>query len=111
MPCFYLNPEQDDFNKIPELQICIAEALYDAKARPIKPQCVQGRRNQDPARSDRVQPRAGMGDHGQERGSVDGRDGADKPCGGGAIQRRAMTMSVAAGAVGIDNGRPCQKCR
>ncbi len=29
MPCFYLNPKQDDFNKIPELQICIAEALYD----------------------------------------------------------------------------------
>ncbi len=29
MPCFYLNPEQDDYNKIPELQVCIAEALYD----------------------------------------------------------------------------------
>ncbi len=28
MPCFYLTPEQDDFNQ--ELQICIAEALYDA---------------------------------------------------------------------------------
>ncbi len=27
MPCFYLNPEQDDSNQ--ELQICIAEALYD----------------------------------------------------------------------------------
>ncbi len=27
MPCFYLNPQQDDFNQ--ELQICIAEALYD----------------------------------------------------------------------------------
>ncbi len=26
---FYLNPKQDDFNKIPELQVCIAEALYD----------------------------------------------------------------------------------
>ncbi len=26
---FYLTPEQDDFNKIPELQIYIAEALYD----------------------------------------------------------------------------------
>ncbi len=22
---FYLTPEQDDFNKIPELQVCIAE--------------------------------------------------------------------------------------
>ncbi len=32
MPCFYLTPNQDDFNKIPELQVCIAEALYDAEA-------------------------------------------------------------------------------
>ncbi len=27
MSCFYLIPKQDDFNQ--ELQICIAEALYD----------------------------------------------------------------------------------
>ena len=27
---YYLNPEKDGFNKIPELQVCIAEALYDA---------------------------------------------------------------------------------
>ena len=27
MPCFYLTPNQDDFNQ--ELQVCIAEALYD----------------------------------------------------------------------------------
>jgi ElaB/YqjD/DUF883 family membrane-anchored ribosome-binding protein len=26
---FYLTPKQDDFNKIPELQACITEALYD----------------------------------------------------------------------------------
>ncbi len=26
---FYLTPEQDDFNKIPEIQAYIAEALYD----------------------------------------------------------------------------------
>ncbi len=31
MPCFYLTPNQDDFDKIPELQVCIAEALYDAE--------------------------------------------------------------------------------
>ncbi len=31
MPCSYLNPEQDDFNKFPELQV-IAEALYDAES-------------------------------------------------------------------------------
>ena len=29
MPCFYLNPKKDDYNQIPELQVCIAEALYD----------------------------------------------------------------------------------
>ncbi len=29
MPCFYLTPKKDDFNKIPDLQVCIAEALYD----------------------------------------------------------------------------------
>ncbi len=29
MPHFYLTPKQDDFDKIPELQVCIAEALYD----------------------------------------------------------------------------------
>ena len=32
MPCFYLTPKEDDFNKIPELQVCIAEALHDAEA-------------------------------------------------------------------------------
>ncbi len=32
MPHFYLTPEQDEFDKIPELQVCIAEALYDAEA-------------------------------------------------------------------------------
>ncbi len=29
---FYLTPKQDDFNKIPELQVFITEALYDAEA-------------------------------------------------------------------------------
>ncbi len=29
---FYLTPKQDDFNQIPELQVCLAEALYDAEA-------------------------------------------------------------------------------
>ncbi len=29
MPCFYLTPKQDDYNKIPELQVCLAEALTD----------------------------------------------------------------------------------
>ncbi len=26
---YYLTPKQDDFNKIPEIQVCIGEALYD----------------------------------------------------------------------------------
>ena len=29
---YYLNLEKDDFNQIPELQVCIAGALYDAEA-------------------------------------------------------------------------------
>ncbi len=32
MPCFHLAAKQDDYNQIPELQVCIAEALYDAEA-------------------------------------------------------------------------------
>ncbi len=32
MSCFYLTPKQDDYNKIPELQVYIAEALSDAEA-------------------------------------------------------------------------------
>ncbi len=28
----YLTHEQDEYNQIPELQVCIAEALYDAEA-------------------------------------------------------------------------------
>ncbi len=34
---FYLTPKQDDYNQIPELQVCIAEALYDAEAVLSKP--------------------------------------------------------------------------
>ena len=29
---FYLTPKQDDFNEIPELQACVAEALYDVES-------------------------------------------------------------------------------
>ena len=32
MPCFYLTPEQDDYDQISELQVCLAEARYDAEA-------------------------------------------------------------------------------
>ncbi len=32
MPFFHLAAKQDDFNQITELQVCIAEALYDAEA-------------------------------------------------------------------------------
>ncbi len=45
MPCFYLTPEQDDFNQIPELQVCIAEALYDVDSIVADPgaDCVESR--------------------------------------------------------------------
>jgi hypothetical protein len=29
---FYLTPKQDDFNQIPELQVCLAEALFDIES-------------------------------------------------------------------------------
>ncbi len=32
MSYFCLEPTKDNFNQIPELQVCIAEALYDAEA-------------------------------------------------------------------------------
>ena len=31
MPCYYLHPAKDEYNQIPELQVCIAEALYDSQ--------------------------------------------------------------------------------
>ncbi len=34
---FYLTPKHDDFNKIPELQACIAEALYDVDSIVVDP--------------------------------------------------------------------------
>jgi hypothetical protein len=34
---YYLTPEQDDYNQIPELQICLAEALYDIKSVLVDP--------------------------------------------------------------------------
>ncbi len=32
MPCFYLSPKQDNVNQTSELQVCIAEALYDMES-------------------------------------------------------------------------------
>ena len=37
MPYSYLTPKQDDFNKIPEIQACIAEALYDVDSIVVDP--------------------------------------------------------------------------
>ncbi len=39
---YYLTPKQDDFNEIPELQVCIAEALYDAEAVFSNPNAFKG---------------------------------------------------------------------
>ena len=38
---YYLIPKQDEFDKIPELQVCIAEALYDAEAVLSNPRAFQ----------------------------------------------------------------------
>ncbi len=51
MPCFYLTPKQDEFNRIPELQVCIAEALYGAESvlsnpSPFKPEEIRTLRDQ-----------------------------------------------------------------
>ncbi len=56
---FYLTPEQDDFNQIPELQVCIAEALYDAEAvlsnpRAFQPKEIRTLRDQITANLDRA---------------------------------------------------------
>ncbi len=29
---YYLTPKKDDYNQIPELQVCLAEALYDIES-------------------------------------------------------------------------------
>jgi len=65
MPC-YLTPKQDDFDKIPELQACVAEALYDAEAVLLNPSAFRPEEIRTLHGSDRFQPGAGMGDHGQE---------------------------------------------
>ena len=43
MPCFYLNPKQDNVNEIPELQVCIAEALYDIESTLSNPGALTGK--------------------------------------------------------------------
>ncbi len=32
MPCYYLSPKQDNANQTSELQVCLAEALYDIES-------------------------------------------------------------------------------
>jgi ElaB/YqjD/DUF883 family membrane-anchored ribosome-binding protein len=32
MPNFYLTPQKEEYNQIPELQVCVAEALYDIES-------------------------------------------------------------------------------
>ncbi len=56
---FYLTLEQDDFDKIPELQVCIAEALYDAEAvlsnpAAFKPEEITALRDQITAKLERA---------------------------------------------------------
>ena len=54
MPCFYLSPTQDDFNKIPGLQVCIAEALDDVDSIVADPGAYNQRRACDLTQPDRV---------------------------------------------------------
>jgi hypothetical protein len=56
MPCFYLTPKQDDFNKIPELQVCIAEALYDVDSIVGGPRGLHKRATRNLTQSDSNQP-------------------------------------------------------
>ncbi|MEE8098393.1 MAG: hypothetical protein V3T13_00490 [Hyphomicrobium sp.] len=42
---FYLTPKQDDFNKIPEIQVCIAEALYDVDSIVADPEAYTKEKN------------------------------------------------------------------
>ncbi len=78
---FYLNPEQDDFNQIPELQVCIAEALYDAEAVPSNPSAFQPEeirtlRDQITSNLERAWDITGRSDD-----ELTGGDGADQPGG------------------------------
>ncbi len=64
MPCFYLTPKQDELNQIPELQVCVAEALYDIESILADPSVFSGQelvRLRDQIVSNF---RAGVGDHG-----------------------------------------------
>ena len=58
---FYLTPEQDDFNKIPELQVCIAEALYDVDSIVADPRGLHKRTTRGLTRPDRVELGTGVG--------------------------------------------------
>ncbi len=60
MPCFYLTPKQDDFNQ--ELQVCIAEALYDVDSIVSRSRSLHKGRTGEPTQSDRVGSRTGVGD-------------------------------------------------
>ena len=56
---YYLTPKKDDFNQIPELQVCIAEALYDAEAvlsnpRAFKPEEIRTLRDQNTSNLERA---------------------------------------------------------
>ncbi len=67
MPHFYLTPKKDDFNQIPELQVCIAEALYDAEAvlsnpRAFKPEEIRTLRDQFTSNLERAREITGRGE-------------------------------------------------
>ncbi len=53
MPCFYLTPKHDDFNQ--ELQVCLAEALYDVDSIVADPGAYTNRRTRNLTQPDYVE--------------------------------------------------------
>ncbi len=87
MPCFYLTPQQDDFNQ--ELQICIAEALYDVDSIVAGPGAYT-REDLTTLQPDCVESGTGVGDSRRERGSANGYDDADLTGRGTTVQQTRM---------------------
>ncbi len=63
---FYLTPKQDDFNQ--ELQVCIAEALYDVDSIGGGSRGLHKRTTGDFTQPDLVESGTGVGDNWRERG-------------------------------------------
>jgi len=105
----YLTPKQDDYNQIPELQVCIAEALYDAEAvlsnpSAFKAEEIRTLRDQIISNLERAWEITGRSEDELTGTMVQISQVVAKQF----FSRRAVTMSVTAGAVGVGSVRkPC----